>query len=355
MSKGTVLITGSSGLVGSACVRHFAGLGWRVYGADSNARKGFFGPDGDTTAVKEQLLREVSWYMPTSFDVRHGGDMAALITAATPDLVIHCAAQPSHDYATREPLLDFETNAVGTLNVLNAVRVFAPAATFIFASTNKVYGDTVNRLPLVELETRYDFHPDSPHAEHGIGEWMSVDQCRHSVFGASKLAADVLTQEFSHTYGLTTGVFRMGCITGGAHAGAELHGFLAYLVKCCREGRPYTVFGYKGKQVRDQLHAADVARAFACFAETPRAGAVYNLGGGRANSCSVLEAIDAVQERCGKRLDWSYVDEPRGGDHVCWYSDNGRFMADYPGWSVRVSLGAIFDELCEVQEVAVGN
>ncbi len=343
---GVVLVTGSSGLVGSECVRHFDSLGHKVYGIDSNARKDFFGDDGDTRPNTQRLLREIPGYVHCTADIRDREHLARVVETVSPTLVLHCAAQPSHDLATKRPIDDFEVNAVGTLNVLEATRLHAPEAVFVFASTNKVYGDAPNRLPIVELETRFDFAPDSP-AKYGVGEWMSVDQCRHSMFGASKLAADILVQEYAHTYGMKTGVFRGGCLTGGAHAAAELHGFLAYLVRCCKEGRPYKVFGHKGKQVRDQLHAYDVARAFEEFAKSPRPGAVYNLGGGKQNSISVLEAIDAVQFATGKKLAWEYVDQARGGDHCVWYTDTSKLRSHYPAWSVTRSLDTILEELCK--------
>ncbi len=342
---GNVLVTGSSGLLGSECVRHFAAAGWQVYGADTHARGHYFGPDGDTHGMTERLHREVPGFESHGVDVRDRAAMLAFVKGVEPTLVIHCAAQPSHDYATRHPTTDWDVNALGTLNLLEAVRNYAPDAVFCLASTNKVYGDSCNRLPVVELETRYDFA--SLCKDDGINEWLlSVDGSRHSIFGASKLAADVLVQEYGHTYGMMTGCFRFGCLTGGAHAGAELHGFLAYLARCCREGRPYTVYGHKGKQVRDQLHARDAARAFEMFAANPKAGAVYNLGGGRENSVSVLEAIDAVQAASGKGLDWEYVERARGGDHLVWISDTSRFRADYPAWDVTTSLNEIIGELC---------
>lgn len=344
---GVVLVTGSSGLVGSACVRHFARLGCKVYGLDGNQRRDYFGADGDTGRSLNRLRREVAGFVHQDADVRDRGHVQKVVDALAPDAVIHCAAQPSHDWASKQPAVDWDTNAGGTLNLLEAVRLGAPRAAFVLASTNKVYGDACNRLPTVELETRHDFHPAAPESKYGLGEWLNVDQCRHSIFGASKLAADVLTQEYARTFGLNTGVFRMGCVTGAAHAGAELHGFLAYLARCCREGRYYRVQGHGGKQVRDQLHADDVAAAFAAFAADPKPGAVvYNLGGGRQNSVSVLEAIDAVQDATGKRLDWEYHPEERGGDHRVWYTDNGKFTRDYPAWSVQRDLASIIEELC---------
>ncbi len=337
-----VLVTGSSGLVGSECVRHFDALGRRVHGVDNNARRDFFGADGDTRANLRRLEHETNRFEHHGIDIRNRFEVFALFAELRPGLVIHCAAQPSHDLATRRPVDDFEVNAVGTLNLLEATRQIAPEAVFCFASTNKVYGDTPNLCPLVELETRFELGWPA----QGFAESLSIDQSRHSIFGASKAAADLLVQEYARTFGLRTGCFRMGCITGGSHAGTELHGFLAYLVRCCREGRPYTVYGHKGKQVRDQLHAADVAAAFAEFAAAPRPGEVYNLGGGKQNSVSVLEAIDAVQDACGKKLEWTYSDVARGGDHICYYSDTSKFRSHYPGWDVKRDLGQIIEELC---------
>lgn len=341
----TVLITGSSGLVGSACVRHFAALGWVVYGADNGGRKRFFGCDGDVEANRRQLFRDAA-YCSVLADVRGQAEVMELVSKVRPDLVIHCAAQPSHDYAASHPFEDFYTNALGTLNLLEACRRHAPDAVFVHLSTNKVYGDAVNRLPLVEHPTRFEYDPLTPHARHGIGEWMSVDASLHSLFGCSKLYADVTVQEYGRNFGMRTTCLRCGCLTGAAHAAAEQHGFLAYLARCCREGRPYRVYGHHGKQVRDNLHATDAARACEAIYRNPRAGAVYNLGGGRDNSCSVLEAIAEVEQRCGRRLQWEYVDQPRRGDHVVWYSDCRRFTTDYPEWQVRVRLSEIFGELC---------
>ncbi len=344
---GNVLVTGSSGLLGGACVRHFAGLGWQVYGLDGNQRRDYFGDDGDTAGNLRGLsaLRESGQFCHQAGDIRDRAELLALVKGAEPNLVIHCAAQPSHDWATQRPTVDWDVNAGGTLGLLEAVRQHAPEAVFCFASTNKVYGDGCNRLSLVERETRFDF-AGAEVAKYGLGEWLETDQSRHSVYGASKLAADVMVQEYGHTYGMQTGCFRFGCLTGGGHAGAELHGFFAYLARCCREGRPYTVYGHKGKQVRDQLHARDAARAFELFATNPTPGAVYNLGGGKANSISVLEAIEAVQEATGKKLEWKYEDKPRGGDHVVWHTDNARFRSRFPAWDVSTSLESIIEELC---------
>ena len=345
----TVLVTGSSGLVGSECVRYFASKGWQVHGIDNNLRQQFFGKDGDTTPNRERLKSlPVESY---DYDIREPLSVRLVVESVRPDLVLHCAAQPSHDFATANPRLDFEVNALGTLNVLEATREYAPDAVFCFCSTNKVYGDAPNRRLLKELPTRYDFDdshgilPEIPEDMNGFDERWDIDQSRHSLFGASKVAADIMVQEYGHTYGMKTGCFRCGCLTGSAHAGTEQHGFLAYLAKCVKEGRPYRVYGYKGKQVRDQLHAADVASAFEAFAENPRPGEVYNLGGGRENSISVLEAIDALERATGKRLEWEYVEQARGGDHIVYISDCTKFRTHYPSWKVTRSLQDIIAEL----------
>lgn len=339
----TVLVTGSSGLVGSACVRHFHSLGWRTLGFDNHARLRYFGLDGCTAANGRRLYDQVPEFDEYNGDVSDNEDCEYLFRRHKDSItcVIHAAAQPSHDYATREPALDFRVNALGTLNMLEATRRHAPEAAFIFLSTNKVYGDAPNELTLAELETRYEYG-----RLLGISEGMRLDRSRHSIFGANKAAADLLVQEYGRTYGMKTVCFRAGCLTGGDHAGAELHGFLAYLARCVREGRPYRVYGYKGKQVRDQLHADDVALACSEFVSNPKVAAVYNLGGGYANSISVLEAIKWMERLTGKRMEWSYVDEPRGGDHICYYTDTTKFRNDYPGWEVTRNLESILEELC---------
>lgn len=339
-----LIVTGSSGLVGSECVRHFARQGWLVHGIDGNQRRDFFGPDGDTSTNLSRLRETVEHFTPHHADIRNRPAMDLLFQQVKPELVIHAAAQPSHDLASKRPVDDFEVNALGTLNLLEATRQHAPEAVFCFCSTNKVYGDAPNELPLIETATRWEFA--RPEDRWGISERMRVDRSRHSVFGASKLAADVMVQEYGRTFGLRTGVFRGGCLTGGAHAGAELHGFLAYLGRCAKEGRTYRVYGYKGKQVRDNLHAYDVARAFEEFAANPRPGEVYNLGGGRYNAISILEAIAEFEAATGKRLRWDYIDQPRGGDHICYYTDTSKLRAHYPGWSVTRGIDRIIQELC---------
>jgi CDP-paratose 2-epimerase len=338
-----VVITGSSGLVGSESVTYFDARGWIVHGIDNNMRRDFFGPDGDTTSNLERLRRETQRFEHHDVDIRDRAAMLALIGRLRPDLVLHCASQPSHDLAKDRPFDDFEVNAVGTLNLLEAARRGCPEAPFIFLSTNKVYGDAPNELPLVELPTRWDYA--RPEDYEGVAETCRVDAVLHSLFGASKLAADALVQEYGRYFGMPTVCLRGGCLTGPRHAGAELHGFLAYLARAVREGRTYRIYGYRGKQVRDNVHALDVCTFFEAFYQRPRRAAVYNLGGGRANSVSVLEAIAAFEERIGKRLTVEYIDENRIGDHICYISDLRRLRADYPEWDVRVPLDRIFDEI----------
>ncbi len=338
-----VLITGSSGLVGSEAVTFFDARGFEVHGVDNNLRREFFGPDGDTTWNLRRLRRVTRRFTHHDLDVRDRAAMEALVRQHRPDLVVHAAAQPSHDLARERPFDDFEVNAVGTLNLLEAARRHCPEAPFVFMSTNKVYGDAPNERPLVERATRWDYADPADH--EGIDEGCRVDQALHSLFGASKLAADALVQEYGRYFGLPTVCFRGGCLTGPNHSGAELHGFLAYLARAVREGRVYRIFGYKGKQVRDNIHAYDVCTAILAFHDKPRAGAVYNLGGGRANSISILEAIAAFEERLGRRLLTEYRDEPRVGDHVCYITDMRRFRADYPQWAPTRSLEDILAEL----------
>jgi CDP-paratose 2-epimerase len=338
----TALVTGSSGLVGSEAVEFLDGRGYVVHGVDNNMRRSFFGQDGDTSWNLERLRRVTTRFVAHDLDIRDRGAVAALVSECRPDLIVHAAAQPSHDLAARRPFDDFEVNAAGTLNLLEAARSSCAESPFVFLSTNKVYGDAPNELPLVELETRWDFA--DPRLSEGIDESCRIDKSMHSLFGVSKLAADVLVQEYGRYFGMPTVCFRAGCLTGPNHAGAELHGFLAYLARAVGEGFPYRVYGYKAKQVRDNLHAYDVCTAIASFAEEPRSAAVYNLGGGRANSISVLEAIERFEALFGRKLDWEYVDEPRRGDHVCYISDLRRFRADYPGWTITRSLDAVFDD-----------
>lgn len=340
-------ITGAAGLIGSEATRHFARLGLMIVGVDNDMRQTFFGPDASTHWSNETLKRELgSGYEHHSLDVRDRDAVARLFRryGESISLVIHTAAQPSHDWAAREPFTDFDINAVGTLNVLEATRQFAADAAFIFTSTNKVYGDTPNRLPLIELETRYELEEGHPY-QNGISENMSIDSTLHSLFGASKVAADVLVQEYGRYFGLSTACFRGGTLTGPAHSATELHGFLGYVMRCTMSGRSYQVFGYKGKQVRDAIHSNDLVEAFEHFFRAPRSGEIYNIGGGRFSNCSVLEAITLCQEITGRELDWTYNDQNRVGDHIWWIGDNSRFERHYPDWKMQYDVPRILEEM----------
>jgi CDP-paratose 2-epimerase len=340
------IVTGSSGLIGSEVVAFLDERGWAVQGVDNNMRRDFFGEHGDTTWNLERLRRETKRFHHNGFDVRDRGTLDGLVREHRPALIVHAAAQPSHDLAASRPFDDFEVNAVGTLNLLEAARRHAPEAPFVFLSTNKVYGDAPNELELVELETRWDYA--DPRYRDGIDERMRIDATMHSIFGASKVAADVMVQEYGRYFGMPTACLRGGCLTGPHHSGAELHGFLAYLARAIREGLTYRIYGYKGKQVRDNIHSYDVCTAIMAFADRPRAAAVYNLGGGRANSCSIVEAIAALEELHGKRLTTEYVDENRRGDHICYISDLTRFRSDYPEWELSLSLPEIYEQLAQI-------
>lgn len=342
----TALVTGSSGLIGSELVELLDARGYAVHGVDNNMRRDFFGPDGDTTRNLERLRGVTKQFVHHDLDIRDRTGIASLLAEHRPELIVHAAAQPSHDLAARRPFDDFDINAVGTLNLLEAARAHCPESPFVFLSTNKVYGDAPNELDLVELETRWDYA--DPARREGIDEDFRIDRSTHSLFGASKLAADVLVQEYGRYFGLPTVCFRGGCLTGPNHAGAELHGFLAYLARAVFGGLPYRVYGHKAKQVRDNIHSYDVCTAIMAFAENPRVAAVYNLGGGRENSVSMREAIERFEALLSRRLDWEYVDEPRRGDHICYISDTRRFRRDYPGWSLSKPLDAIFEELAGV-------
>jgi CDP-paratose 2-epimerase len=336
------LITGSSGLIGSEATQFLDELGWDVHGIDNNMRREFFGVDGDTTWNLARLRAVTRRFTHYDLDIRDRPAISELVHRTRPDLIIHCAAQPSHDLAKDRPFDDFEVNAGGTLNLLEAARRGCPETPFIFMSTNKVYGDAPNEIALVEHETRYDY-ADAQY-RNGIDETCRIDRSLHSLFGASKLAADVIVQEYGRYFDVPTVCFRGGCLTGPNHSGAELHGFLAYLARAAREGRTYRIYGYNGKQVRDNIHSYDVCTAFLAFYENPRCAAVYNLGGGRANSVSVLEAIARFEAIAGKKLETDYVDQPRRGDHICYISDTRRFEADYPTWRITRSLDDIFTE-----------
>jgi CDP-paratose 2-epimerase len=341
--QNSVLVTGSCGLIGSEVARSFARLGFSVAGIDSNHRAIFFGPEGDTSWVLEQLRSEIPGYRHDAIDICNRGAVLALVKDLRPDLIIHTAAQPSHDRAAAIPFLDFEVNALGTLHMIEAVRRTCPESPFIHMSTNKVYGDRPNTLALTELETRWDYA--DPAFAHGIAEDFPIDQSKHSIFGASKVAGDVMVQEYGRYFGIPTCCLRGGCLTGPNHSGVELHGFLSYLIKCNVEGREYKVYGYKGKQVRDNIHSADVSNFMHEFWKAPRVAEVYNLGGGKSNACSILEAFRMAEESTGKKMNWRYVDENRIGDHICYYSDLRKMQQHYPAWSITKTLPMIFEEI----------
>jgi CDP-paratose 2-epimerase len=351
MPRKTALITGSSGLIGSEAVSFLDERGWTVHGVDNNMRREFFGEHGDTTWNLERLRETTRRFEHHDVDVRDRATVLRFVDALRPELIIHAAAQPSHDLAASRPFEDFDVNAVGTLNLLEAARRSSPEAPFAFLSTNKVYGDAPNELSLVELETRWDY-ADPAHKD-GIDETCRIDATMHSLFGASKVAADVLVQEYGRYFGMPTVCFRGGCLTGPNHSGAELHGFLAYIARAIREGRTYRIFGYKGKQVRDNIHSYDVCTAIMAFSERPVPAAVYNLGGGRGNSISVLEAIERLEELLGRRLDREYVEEPRRGDHMCYISDLSRLRSDFPDWEITISLDEILRQLSETSAPVV--
>lgn len=338
-----ILITGACGLVGSETVRHFSAQAAQIVGIDNDMRKDFFGPAGSTTLVKKKLLQEFSHLRIAEIDIRDRAAIEKEIAKLKPDLIVHSAAQPSHDLAAKRPHDDFSVNALGTLNLLEAVREHSPLSVFCFMSTNKVYGDRPNQLELREQETRWEFA--SSEYSNGISEEMSIDRSLHSLFGVSKASADLLVQEYGRNFGMKTVSFRAGCITGGAHAGVELHGFLSYLAKCCLSGTPYTVYGYKGKQVRDQIHARDVAGAIEAFYQSPRPGAVYNLGGGKENSISMIEAIALLERKTQRKLKVRFEDTNRTGDHICYYSDLSSLRADYPEWQLKYGLNEIFEDI----------
>jgi len=342
-----VVVTGSAGLVGAEAARFYLDQKYRVVGVDNDMRARFFGPEASTRWQRERLEADYRAYEHVEADIRDAGAMEALFRRFEKDiaLVIHTAAQPSHDWAATDPMTDFSVNATGTLNLLETTRKVAPTATFIFTSTNKVYGDTPNRLPLVEYETRWDVDPSHPYAAEGIDETMSIDQTKHSVFGASKVAADVMVQEYGRYFGMNTGVFRGGCLTGPGHSGTRLHGFLSYLMKCAVSGREYVIYGYKGKQVRDNIHSHDLVRAFDAFHRAPRPGEVYNMGGSRFSNCSMQEAIALCEQIVGRKMNVRYVDENRIGDHVWWVSDVRKFREHYPDWRLTYDVSAILTQI----------
>lgn len=345
-------------MIGSETARFFSEQGLDVVGIDNNMREYFFGRDGSTEWNTQRLEKELgSRFTHQAVDIRDHAGIEKIFFNYGKHVaaVVHAAAQPSHDWAAREPHTDFSVNANGTLVMLEAARKYAAHAPFIFTSTNKVYGDTPNFLPLVEEKTRWELDPKHAFAAHGIDESMSIDQTKHSIFGASKVAADVLVQEYGRYFGMHTGVFRGGCLTGPAHSGAELHGFLAYLVKCVVTGKPYTIYGYKGKQVRDNIHSFDLVNAFWHFFQKPRSAAVYNIGGARHSNCSMLEAIALAEKASGKELQYTVSDSNRSGDHIWWVSDVRRFQADYPGWKFDYDLPTIINEIVAATQERFGR
>jgi len=342
-----VLVTGSSGLIGSEAVLHFERQGHEVTGVDNNMRREFFGAQGDTQWNLKRLVDQTTNFRHVDLDIRDREGISSLFKSSGFDLIIHCAAQPSHDKARDIPLIDFDVNAVGTINLLEATRQSCPDAVFIQMSTNKVYGDAPNELPLVELDRRYDYA--RPEDFNGISEECRIDQSLHSLFGASKVAGDVVAQEYGKYFGLKVGIFRGGCLTGPAHSGVELHGFISYLIQVALDGGTYNIFGYKGKQVRDQIHSYDVIRAFEEFYKNPRPGEVYNIGGGRENSASVLECIDLIEKLIDKKMNWTYVEQNRIGDHICYISDLRKLRSHFPDWNITRSLTDICTEIISAQ------
>jgi len=341
----TILVTGSSGLVGSEVCVYFANKGYQVHGVDNNQRAVFFGPQGDTRWNQRRLAKIIKDFRHHEADIRDRTGILNLIKEVKPNVIVHTAAQPSHDSAAAIPFDDFDTNAVGTLNMLEAARQFAPEAPFVHMSTNKVYGDAPNKIKLKELETRWDY--DDENYEHGIAETFTIDQSKHSLFGASKVAADVMVQEYGRYFNMPTCALRGGCLTGPNHTGVELHGFLSYLVKCNLEGKKYSVFGYKGKQVRDNIHSHDIARFMEAFIDMPCAGEGYNLGGGKNNTCSIIEAFAITEKFSGRKQVYEYVDTNREGDHICYYSDLRKMRSHYPAWNITVSLEETIRQIVE--------
>ncbi len=338
-----LLVTGSSGLIGSEVVAGFSALGWEVHGVDNNMRAEFFGPQGDTRWNLNRLLETHASFHHHEADIRDRSALMGLLQTLRPDAVVHTAAQPSHDLAASRPFDDFDVNAVGTLNLLEATRSACPEAPFVHMSTNKVYGDAPNEISLIERETRWEY--SDPTFAGGIDERCRIDQSKHSLFGSSKVAADVMVQEYGRTFGMPTCCLRGGCLTGPNHSGVELHGFLSYLIKCNLEGRTYKVFGYKGKQVRDNIHSHDVVAFIQRFIAAPRSGEVYNLGGGQTNSVSILEAFTLISEISGQAMNYEYVDQNRSGDHICYISDLTKLKSHYPGWKITKSLRTTFEEI----------
>ncbi len=342
------LVTGAGGLIGSEAVEYYGQQGHEVVGVDNNMREVFFGPQGDVTWNIQRLKEAVPAFYHVDLDIRDRSGLQALFKQHRFEQIIHCAAQPSHDKAKDIPLVDFEVNALGTINLLEMTRQYCPGAVFIHMSTNKVYGDAPNEIPLKELETRWDYA--LPKDYDGIREDCRIDQTTHSLFGASKTAGDVVAQEYGRYFGMKVGIFRGGCLTGPSHSGVELHGFLSYLVKVAVLGKPYTIFGYKGKQVRDNIHSRDVVAAFEAFAKNPRPGEVYNLGGGRGNSVSVLEAIDLVEQAAGAKINYVYSEKNRVGDHICYISNLTKLKAHFPEWDITVKLTDMIEQMVRFEK-----
>lgn len=340
-----ILVTGSSGLVGSEVCVHFASLGYQVHGIDNNQRAVFFGPQGDTRWNQQRLQENLVGFVHHELDIRDRAGVLELVKTIRPNVIVHTAAQPSHDRAAAIPFDDFDTNATGTLNLLEAARQFCADSPFIHMSTNKVYGDAPNRIAMVELETRWDF-ADAAYAE-GIAETFTIDQSKHSLFGASKVAADIMVQEYGRYFNMPTVCLRGGCLTGPNHSGVELHGFLSYLVKCNLERKKYFIYGYKGKQVRDNIHSHDIATFMEAFIAAPRMGEVYNLGGGKQNTCSILEAFTIAEQFSGQQQVFEYVDKNREGDHICYYSDLRKMKQHYPNWDITISLTETIRQIVE--------
>lgn len=340
-----MLVTGSSGLIGSEICKHFDRLGLYVYGIDNNMRADFFGPEGDTRWNLKKLYSKLERFKHYDADIRDRSRILRLVKELRPDVIVHSAAQPSHDLAALRPFDDFDVNAVGTLNLIEASRRYVPDAVFVHMSTNKVYGDAPNRVKMKELDTRWEY--DEKEFLEGIPETFPIDQSKHSLFGASKLSSDILVQEYGRYFGMKTCCLRGGCLTGPNHSGVELHGFLSYLVQCNLEGKKYTVFGYKGKQVRDNIHSFDVARFIEAFIENPKSAEVYNIGGGKNNTCSIIEAFEIVSGLTGKKMVSEYIDQNREGDHICYYSDLRKAKEHYPSWDISVSLETIFEQIVQ--------
>lgn len=338
-----LLVTGSSGLIGSEVCIHFADLGWEIHGIDNDQRAVFFGPSGDTRWNQRRLERTIKNYVHHEIDIRDRAGIIHLIAEIKPSAIVHTAAQPSHDKAASIPFDDFDTNAVGTFNLLEATRRYSTETPFVHMSTNKVYGDAPNEIPLVELDTRWDYADET--YKKGIPETFRIDQTKHSLFGASKVAGDICVQEFGRYFNMPTACLRGGCLTGPNHSGVELHGFLSYLIKCNLEEKNYNIYGYKGKQVRDNIHSHDVARFIAAFINAPRIAQVYNIGGGKNNTCSIIEAFDRIRDLSNKEMKYTYFEENRIGDHICYYSDLTKMRNHYPDWNITKSLDDIFKEI----------